>query len=222
MVSAATLAPVRASISTPVLWRTSTRQRTTITGLPGAKPISIRHCSSASGWQNGISSEVRLAAMTPATIAVSNTGPFFVRWPLRRRARATAAGTRTRASASAIRWVMAFAPTSTIVGRERASRCDRPVLRVRRGMRRLAPDVIHLDVLHAAGAQFVAQFTVAVRAPLPHRAHQLQQFLVAGTTAQRRPQIGALGREQAGVELAVRGQARARAVAAETLRKQRR
>src|SRR6202034_2757001 len=197
MVSAATLAPVSASISTPVLWRTSTRQRTTMTVLPGAKPISMRHCSSASGWQNGISSAVRLAAMTPATIAVSNTGPFLVRWPLRRKARATATGRRTRASASAIRWVTALAPTSTIVGRERASRCDSPALRVRRGMRRLAPDVIHLDVLYAAGAQLVAQLTVAVRAPLPHRAHQLQQLLIAGTSPQWRPQVGALGREQA-------------------------
>ena len=39
-----------------------------------------------SGWQNGMSSWVRLAAMTPAMMAVSNTGPFLVRWPLARSA----------------------------------------------------------------------------------------------------------------------------------------
>ena len=39
---------------------------------------------------------MRLAACTPATIAVSKTGPFRVRWPLARRACATSRGKRTR------------------------------------------------------------------------------------------------------------------------------
>jgi hypothetical protein len=29
------------------------------------------------GWQKGINSDVLFAAITPATIAVANTGPFF-------------------------------------------------------------------------------------------------------------------------------------------------
>src|ERR1700680_2234890 len=72
-------------------------------------------------------------------------------------------------------------------------------------------------MLHAAGAQVVAHFAVAVRAPLPYRADQFQQFLVAGTAAHRRAQVGAFGGEQAGIDLAVGGQPRARAVAAERL-----
>src|ERR1700681_139611 len=80
-----------------------------------------------------------------------------------------------------------------------------------------APDVVHFDVLRTPGAQIVAQLAVAVGAPLPYRADQSQQFLVAGTAAHRRAQVGAFGGEQAGIDLAGGAQARARAVAAERL-----
>ena len=77
MVSAATLAPVRASISTPVLCVTATSQ---VTRNPPRTPATaIFTFDSGRGWQKGINSCVRFAASTPAMIAVSNTGPFFVR-----------------------------------------------------------------------------------------------------------------------------------------------
>ena len=87
-----------------------------------ASAMSTEQRSSASGWQNGMISCVRLAAMTPATMAVSNTGPFFVRWPVRASSRATAGGSLTVASALASREVAVLAPTSTMVGRLAASR----------------------------------------------------------------------------------------------------
>ena len=65
---------------------------------------------------------VFFAAITPATMAVSNTGPFFVRWPVRASSRATAGGSLTMASALASRSVAVLAPTSTMVGRLAASR----------------------------------------------------------------------------------------------------
>ncbi len=121
MVSAATLAPVSASISTPVLCVTATAQ--VMRRPPRALATSIFTFDSGNGWQNGISSCVRLAASTPAMIAVSNTGPFFVRCPLRLSSRATLAGSCSSASALASRRVTALSPTSTMVGRLAASRC---------------------------------------------------------------------------------------------------
>src|SRR6185437_11278989 len=178
------------------------------------------------GWQKGISSAVRLAAMTPARMAVSNTGPLRVRCPLALRASATMRGRRTRASASAIRCVTALLPTSTIVGRSRASRCVRRAPRStgRRGRAGLraaiasAPEVIHLGVLHAARAQLIAQLAVAVETPLPDGAHQLAELGVTGAGAQRRAQVHALGCEQAGMQFAVGGEPCPRAVSAERLR----
>src|SRR5690348_639483 len=85
---------------------------------------------------------VFFAAITPATMAVSNTGPFFVRWPVRASSRATAGGSLTQASATASRVVASFAPTSTMVGRLAASRCvslERAIL--------LTTDVVHLDLV---------------------------------------------------------------------------
>ena len=54
--------------------------------------MAIRQFSIPSGWQNGISSWVRFAPMTPATMAVSKIGPLLERSPLSRSAAATAAG----------------------------------------------------------------------------------------------------------------------------------
>ena len=74
---AAIVAPVKASISTPVLLVTEAVHAITASS-PSISIVTLQF-SNPSGWQNGISSCVRFAAMTPATMAVSNTGPFFVR-----------------------------------------------------------------------------------------------------------------------------------------------
>src|SRR6185436_5920335 len=55
-------------------------------------------------------------------------------------------------------------------------------------------------------------------AAAPHAADELVQLVVAGAGAQRRAQVGALGREQAGIERAVGRDPRPRAIAAERLR----
>src|SRR3989475_3222159 len=61
----ATAAAGRASISTPV-WPT-TRARASTRTPPAANSKSTSTLASRSGWHSGISSEVRLAAMMPAT-----------------------------------------------------------------------------------------------------------------------------------------------------------
>src|SRR5579883_1276840 len=103
-VSAATVAPVSASISTPVLWRTATSQRIA-SSVAETNVTPNSQCSIASGWQNGMSSWVRLTASVPAMIAVSTIGPFFARRPAARNCRATAGGNRTSACAAACRAV---------------------------------------------------------------------------------------------------------------------
>src|SRR4051812_5781184 len=108
---------------------------------PGREAMSTVQRSSGSGWQNGMISCVFFAAMTPATIAVSNTGPFLVRCPVRASSRATAGGSLTVASAVASRELAVFAPTSTMVGRFAGSRC----------VSRLATDVVHLDLVQVGG-----------------------------------------------------------------------
>src|SRR5882672_2275209 len=144
--------------------------------------MSTAQRSSARGWQNGMSSCVRLAAMTPATMAVSNTGPFFVRWPGAASARGTAGGSLTVASADASRKVAVFAPTSTMVGRLAASRCV--------SFDFLATDVVHLDFMQLGGvAHRCAQLAVAVAARAPRAANDLEQLVVGGAGAQRRAQI---------------------------------
>ena len=64
----------------------------------------------------------------------------------------------------------------------------------------------------------LAQFAVTVLAPPPHRAHELDAAPRRSRRRAWRAQIRARRREQAGVEHAVGGQPRARAVAAERLR----
>ena len=108
------LAPVSASISTPVLLVTVAVQR--MTASSPCMSIWTLQFSSPRGWQNGISSCVRLAAITPAMMAVWNTGPFALLKPLPRSASATLAGNNTRASATAVRLVTALSATSTMVG----------------------------------------------------------------------------------------------------------
>src|SRR4030088_3009883 len=65
-----------------------------------------------SGWQSGISSEVRFAAMIPATRATPRASPFASSEA--RIASRVAAAIRTTHSAVASRRVSALAPTSTI------------------------------------------------------------------------------------------------------------
>src|SRR5690606_36376948 len=147
-------------------------------------------------------------------IAVSNTGPFLVRWPLALSSRATLAGSLISASALASRRVGVFSPTSSMVGRLAASRCVS--LDLRATIAGSPADVIHFDLgARIAGAQFDALFAVAVLAVQPRAAHQPQHLFVVGTTAQRAAQVHTGLCEQAGVEAAVRRQSRARAAAAE-------
>jgi len=113
--SAAMLAPVSASISTPVRWMLRTAHSIR-SALSVSHSIDTRQPSIGSGWQNGISSCVRFTAMVAAMIAVSTTGPFALRRPEARRLAATAAGKRTRDSATASRAVTGLADTSTIAG----------------------------------------------------------------------------------------------------------
>src|SRR6185312_10733953 len=132
-----------------------------------------------------MSSAVRLAPITPARMAVSNTGPLRVRWPAAARALATGAGSHTRACASATRWVTALPPTPTMVGRDAASRCvSAPAAgraaRAGRARGMSTAEIVHFGVMHAAGAQRVAQLAVAVHAPLPDGAHQCLELLVGG------------------------------------------
>ena len=128
-VSAATVAPVSASISTPVRCVVRTVQSIRNSRSP-AQSMAMLHPSIGSGWQKGIRSHVRLTAMVPATIAVSTIAPFLLRSLLARNCAATSAGKRTRHSALAARAVAGLAETSTIAGWPAASMCVNEVLRV--------------------------------------------------------------------------------------------
>src|ERR1700733_809523 len=151
--------------------------------------------------------------MTPAMTAVSNTGPFFVRWPLFESASATARGSRRRASASATRCVTGLAPTSTMRGRPSLLRCERRFATS-------AADVVHLDLRRRGGrlAQACTQLAVAVTAAEPHGADALEELRVACAAAQRIAQARAGGCEKTGIQNAVGGEPRARAAAAKRLR----
>src|SRR5262244_1710005 len=82
---------------------------------------SIDATSTGNGWQSGIRSAVRLAAITPATRATASTSPLAM-LPLRMR-RSVAGCMRRVAVATATRSVTAFALTSTMRARPCASRC---------------------------------------------------------------------------------------------------
>src|SRR5215211_1388117 len=112
MVRQATETAVKASISTPVLALTVTRARTTRPGRAGSGSMSTVTCEIGSGWQSGISSCVRLAAMMPAMRAAPSTSPFLAS-PLSTMSSVLAV-IATRPSATATRSVTALAPTSTM------------------------------------------------------------------------------------------------------------
>src|SRR5712692_4419886 len=114
----ATAAAVSASISTPVCPTTRTFASTRT--APGTNSKSSATLDSGSGWHRGISSEVRFAAMIPATRATWMASPLAVP---SRTARSVAGAIRTRHSASASRVVTALTATSTMRAAPRSSRC---------------------------------------------------------------------------------------------------
>src|SRR5687768_16019384 len=163
-----------------------------------------------SGWQNGISSCVRFAAIVPATIAVWKIGPLAVAKPCDCRARNASSGKRTLVSARATRIVGVFALTSTIAGAPAAPTWE--------SFPASSANVVHLDLARprlARGA--FAQLAVTVLALPPHRANALAQRRNFCALAQHRAQVRAGRGEQASVKDSVRGQSCARASAAERL-----
>src|SRR4051812_21704536 len=112
MVRQATETAVSASISTPVGPVTFTLARTRQPGSFASGSISTVTFDSASGWQSGISSAVRLAAMMPAMRAVPSTSPFLA-LPDTIRSSVALVMT-TRPSATASRSLAGLSDTSTI------------------------------------------------------------------------------------------------------------
>src|SRR5882762_831940 len=86
-----------------------------------------------------------------------------------------------------------------------------------------AADVVHLDFLRLRfrAPQLLAQFAVAIRTAVPDAADQLKNVRVAGAGTQRCAQIETVSREQAGVELSLRGQTGPAAGTAKWLRHRR-
>src|ERR1700694_284320 len=106
----ATAAAVRASISTPV--RPVTRAVARIRPPSSTSSKSTATLVIGSGWQSGMSSAVRLAAMIPATRATPRASPLASSES--RIARSVSGAILTRHSAVASRRVSALAPPSTI------------------------------------------------------------------------------------------------------------
>src|SRR3954453_7729470 len=121
MVRQATETAVSASISTPVGPVTFTLARTRQPGSFALGSISTVTFDSARGWQSGISSAVRLAAMMPAIRATPSTSPFLA-CPLRI-ASSVSCCISTATRAVAVRAVSALADTSTMTARPCASKC---------------------------------------------------------------------------------------------------
>ena len=123
-VSAATVTAVSASISTPVLSTVRTRASTPRVPLPRRASNVTSTFVRRSGWQSGISSEVRLAARIPAVRAVPSTSPFGASpW---RTALRVAGFILMIARATASRTVSGLADTSTMRASPRGERCERP------------------------------------------------------------------------------------------------
>ncbi|MNH30385.1 hypothetical protein D3C79_906770 [compost metagenome] len=118
-VRAATLAAVRASISTPVA--PSSAQVAMIRTESGATALSSTLTAvSSSGWHSGISSWVRLAAMIPAIRDTAKTSPLG--WPPVQISARVSGFIRTQASAIASRRVSGLLLTSTMCAWPRLSR----------------------------------------------------------------------------------------------------
>src|SRR5499426_403536 len=112
MVRQPTATAVSASISTPVWPVTFTVARTTRPGSLGSGSMSTAMLETGRGWQSGISSCVRFAAMMAAMRAAPSTSPFLA-LPASTRSRVFAVIT-TRPPATATRSVAALADTSTM------------------------------------------------------------------------------------------------------------
>ena len=114
-VSAAVAAAVRASISTPVRPSQLTVAEISTQSFSRFRESFKSMPSITMGWHMGIRSGVCFAPMTPATWATVSTSPFFMP-PLWIREKVFSF-TNTRAMAVAVRRVMLFSPTSTILAR---------------------------------------------------------------------------------------------------------
>ena len=112
MVSRATLTPVRASISTPVLPDSFTVHRARTAQSASRMSKSMEAWVSISGWHRGISSQVRFTAWIPATRATPSTSPLAA--VPSTMASSTGRDTRIVPSATAARKVGSFPVTSTI------------------------------------------------------------------------------------------------------------
>src|SRR5665213_2742588 len=112
MVRQATETAVSASISTPVWPATLAFARMRRPGRVASASMSTKMDERESGWQSGISSCVRLAAMIPAMRAAPTTSPFLA-LPETISA-SVAAFIVTAPSAIAVRSVAVLAPTSTM------------------------------------------------------------------------------------------------------------
>src|SRR5881397_1870703 len=123
MVSAATAAAVSASISTPVCAVVSATARIS-TASPAISAVTSTFVN-GNGWQSGINSLVRFAAMMPASCAVVRASPFGSS----RSRRAVSPAMRTVALAVARRRDIAFAPTSTIRTSPVAVTCESSSMR---------------------------------------------------------------------------------------------
>src|SRR5690349_7367304 len=82
-------------------------------------------CVRASGWQSGISSAVRFAAMIPASCAVASASPFGSP----RSCRAVSGDMRTVAAATARRRDSGLPPTSTMRTSPASSTCESSLTR---------------------------------------------------------------------------------------------
>src|SRR5580765_1158625 len=82
-------------------------------------------CESGRGWQSGISSAVRFAAMMPASCAVASASPFGSS----RSRRAVSGAIVTVAAATARRRENGLSPTSTIRTSPASSTCESSVTR---------------------------------------------------------------------------------------------
>src|SRR5262245_11487953 len=119
-VSAATDTATRASISTPVRATVPTRAVIVYPDRCGLSSTST--WVNGRGWQSGTISDVRFAAMIPASRAVWSGSPFLT--ARARIACRAAVLIRTSPRATASRAVSGFADTSTIRTRPRSSTCD--------------------------------------------------------------------------------------------------
>src|SRR6266545_4126020 len=86
-----------------------------------------------------------------------------------------------------------------------------------RRTRALSADVAHLDLVER-DRPFGPDLGVAVGARVPDLGDLRRDLVVGSAAAEERAEVGALRREEAGVELALGGEARAGAVLAERLR----